>query len=178
VIKESNRLHEECVLVPAEKVCYNIVFVCKAHYYQCIVEELLIIINNHSTIANRTYSPSTFSKDGILQNHVSVLIIFNIPVHVVDDYELPYLYWIPKLHKTPYKDTMLVPKMFYEISVITPHKNTNCREEEASRAEPQYMPEMGLIKCGFSKQLLKNFFPSNLQHQNLWFYNNLYDHTS
>jgi hypothetical protein len=22
---------------------------------------------------------------------------------VADDYELPYLYWIPKLHKTPYK---------------------------------------------------------------------------
>jgi hypothetical protein len=37
------------------------------------------------------------------QNHASVLNTINIPVHINDDYELPYLYWIPKLHKAPFK---------------------------------------------------------------------------
>jgi hypothetical protein len=27
----------------------------------------------------------------------------NIPGHADDGYKLPYLYWIPKFHKTPYK---------------------------------------------------------------------------
>jgi hypothetical protein len=34
---------------------------------------------------------------------MSVLDTFNIPVNEMDKYELPYLYWIPKLHKIPYK---------------------------------------------------------------------------
>jgi hypothetical protein len=63
-----------------------------------------------STIGSRTYTPTTFSKDEILQNHASVLNTLNISGNVDDDYELPYLHWIPKLHKTPYKDTLLVPK--------------------------------------------------------------------
>ena len=68
-LKELNRLHEEYVLVPADKASNNIVFVCKAHYYQCIINELGI----NSTISNRTYTPTAFSKDEILQNHASVL---------------------------------------------------------------------------------------------------------
>jgi hypothetical protein len=43
-------------------------------------------------------------------NHDSVLNTFSIPGHGDDDYELPYLYWIPNLHKTLYKETLLVPK--------------------------------------------------------------------
>ena len=68
VVKELNRLHEEYVLVPADKASNNIVFVCKAHYYQCIINELGI----NSTIGNHTYTPTAFSKDEILQNHASV----------------------------------------------------------------------------------------------------------
>ena len=103
VIRELNRLHEVYVLVPADKACNNIVFVCKAHYYQCIINELGI----NSAIGNSTYTPTTFSKDEILQNHASVLNTLNIPGHVDDDNELPYLYWIPKLHKTPYKQRFI-----------------------------------------------------------------------
>jgi hypothetical protein len=44
--------------------------------------------------------------DKILQDHAFVLITgtFDISGHVFDDYELPYLYWIPRLHRTPYKE--------------------------------------------------------------------------
>ena len=42
MINELDRLHEEYVLVPADKACNNIVFVCKAHYYNCILNELVL----------------------------------------------------------------------------------------------------------------------------------------
>ncbi|XP_055999877.1 uncharacterized protein LOC130046520 isoform X1 [Ostrea edulis] len=72
VIKELDRLHEEYVLVPADKASNNIVFVCKAHYYNCILNELGI----SSTFGNHTFTPTALSKDEILQNHASVLDTF------------------------------------------------------------------------------------------------------
>jgi hypothetical protein len=99
VRNELERLHEEFVLVPADKASNNIVFVCKAHYYNCILNELDI----NSTFGNPTYTLTALSKDEILQNHRSVLDTFNIPANGMNLFELPYLYWIPKLHKTHYK---------------------------------------------------------------------------
>jgi hypothetical protein len=99
VIHELRRLHEEFVLVPTDKAYNNIVFVCNTHYYNRILNELGII----SAFGNPSYTPTAHSKDEILQNHRSVLDTFNIPVNGMDRYELPYLYWIPKLHKKPYK---------------------------------------------------------------------------
>jgi hypothetical protein len=41
----------------------------------------------------------------IILIHRSVLDTFNIPVNGMNEFKLPYLYWIPKLHKIPYMDT-------------------------------------------------------------------------
>jgi hypothetical protein len=64
VRKELERLHEEFVLVPTEKACNNIVFVCKAHYYNRILNEL--------GLGNSTYTTTALSKDEILRNYRSV----------------------------------------------------------------------------------------------------------
>jgi hypothetical protein len=155
------------MLVSADKACNNIVFVCKTHYYQCIINKLGI----NSEIGNRTYTPTTFSKDEILQNLASILNTLDIPGHV-DDYELPYFYWIPKLHKTPYKDTLLVPKMLYKTSVNTPYKNINCCGGEAMlcRCVCQRWGWSNVDSQKFKRttgklRITKIF--SNLQHQNL-----------
>ena len=42
------------------------------------------------------------SKDEILQNYHSVMLTFGISLPE-EDIGLPKLYWIPKLHKNPYK---------------------------------------------------------------------------
>ena len=55
-----------------------------------------------SRSGNPTYTRSSLTKDEILHNHLSVLNTFDIPKNQ-DQFELPYLYWIPKLHKNPYK---------------------------------------------------------------------------
>jgi hypothetical protein len=72
VRNELERLHEEFVLVPADKACKNIVLVCKAHYYNCTLNELGI----NSNFGNPTYIPSALSKAEIR----SILDTFNIPV--------------------------------------------------------------------------------------------------
>lgn len=76
------------------KIINKITIKCKAYYVNCILEEL----GFNSASDNPTYTHSSLSKEEILQNRMLVLNIFNIP----DDqngFELPYLYWIPKLHK-------------------------------------------------------------------------------
>ena len=80
----------------------NIVFVVKRYCYNCLLNELGFT----STSGNPTYTPSNLTKDEILQNHLSVLNTFNIPKNQ-DQFELPYLYWNPKLHKNPYKQRFI-----------------------------------------------------------------------
>jgi hypothetical protein len=76
----------------------------------CIIKERGI----GSTINNRTCTPTTFSKDEILQNHAYVLKkYFTIPFVVVNDYELPYLHWIPNLHKIPFKQIYIAGSQIY-----------------------------------------------------------------
>ena len=57
----------------------------------------------NSTTGNPTYTRTDLSKEEILANHRSVLQSFDINVKEVD-LDLPSLYWIPKLHKNPYKE--------------------------------------------------------------------------
>ena len=39
-VAELAEIHEKCVVVPADKASNNIVFVCKTHYINCLMEEL------------------------------------------------------------------------------------------------------------------------------------------
>jgi hypothetical protein len=75
VVNELRRLHDNFVLVPADKASNNIFFVCKNYYYECLLNELEFT----STSENPTYTRTNFTKDEILQNHLSVLNTFNIP---------------------------------------------------------------------------------------------------
>ena len=55
---------------------------------------------------NPTYNLTAMSKEEILQNHHSVMLTFGISLPE-EDIDLPKLYWIPKLHKNPYKQIIL-----------------------------------------------------------------------
>ena len=71
----------------------TILFVYKSHYIDCL-------INN--SLSNPTYTPTTLTKEEILDNHMSVLCSFGISTKD-EELVLPSLYWIPKLHKCPLK---------------------------------------------------------------------------
>jgi hypothetical protein len=99
VVNELRRLHENFVLVSADKASNNIVFVCKNYYHElCLLNELGFT----STSGNTTYTRTNLTQDDILQNYLSVLNTFDLPKNQ-DQFDLPYLYWIPKLHKNPHK---------------------------------------------------------------------------
>ena len=51
---------------------------------------------------NPTYNITAMFQKEILQNHHSVMLTFEISLPE-EDIDLPKLYWIPKLHKNPYK---------------------------------------------------------------------------
>ena len=69
-----------------------------------LIKELGI---NNNTSSNTIYKPTSFDKsyeiDEILANHRSFMISLNIPSGKESE-DLPYLYWMPKLHKTPCKE--------------------------------------------------------------------------
>jgi hypothetical protein len=54
------------------------------------------------SLGNHTYTPTTLTKEEILDNHRSVLCSFGISSKD-EELDLPPLYWIPKLHKYPFK---------------------------------------------------------------------------
>ena len=107
VAAELAEIHEKFVIVPADKASNNIVFVCKTHHINCLMEELGMNTmtgkkSKRKVQGNPTYNLTAMSKDKILQNHHSVMLTsgISLPEEYID---LPKLYWIPKLHKNLYK---------------------------------------------------------------------------
>jgi hypothetical protein len=106
----------------------------------------------------------------------TVLNTLNSPGHVDDDYELPYLYWIPKLHKTPYKQRFIAGSKKCStkpLSILLTKILIAVKERLHMYCATVYarsgVNEMWILKN--SKELLENLkspiFSSNLQHQNL-----------
>ena len=94
VVHELSRLHENFVIVPADKASNNYTFVCKKHYVDILIKELGL----HSLPGNPTYNLTDFSASEVLDNHKSVLTSFGIQTNK-EGLDLPYIYWIPKMHK-------------------------------------------------------------------------------
>ena len=119
VVRELSRLHENFVIVPADKASNNYTFVCKRHYIDTLTEELGL----HSLPGNLTYNLTDFSASEVLDNHKSVLTSFGIQSNS-EELDLPYIYWIPKMHKNPYKDRFIAgsSKCFDQAFIHSTHK--------------------------------------------------------
>jgi hypothetical protein len=97
----------------------NIVFVCKSHYIDCLIKALAI----DNSLGNPTYTPMTLTKEEILDNHRSGLCSFGISTKD-EEMHLPSLYWIPKLHKCPFKQRYVAG--FAKCSTIPLSKLLTC----------------------------------------------------
>ena len=87
VAAELAEIHDKFVVVPADKASNNIVFVCKTHYINCLMEELVM-----STMTGYpTYNLTAMSKDEILQNNRSMMLTFGISLPE-EDIDLLKLY--------------------------------------------------------------------------------------
>ena len=113
------RLHDDFVLVPADKAADNVIVVCIKYCIEILIKELGINTTNispnstyipstdsfHETTnisPNSTYIPSTDSFHEILQSHCKFIESVALEMSE-EDKNLPYLYWTPKLHKVPFK---------------------------------------------------------------------------
>ena len=64
VAAELAEIHEKFVVVSGDKASKNIVFVCKTHYINCLMEEL-------GMTGNPTYNFTVMSKDEILKKNTT-----------------------------------------------------------------------------------------------------------
>ena len=77
----------------------NVIIVCKKYYTDSLVKELGI---NNANSKNPTYSPIDDSFETIAKSHIQFITSVGLEMSE-EDQDLPYLYWTPKLHKSPYK---------------------------------------------------------------------------
>ena len=90
----------EYVITPIYKANGNIAFICKRFYALTIVKELGLDSDTRSPIY---YKESVKTSGEIVDQQVNDLKdLFNLEVDA-EQRELPHIYWLPKLHKSPPK---------------------------------------------------------------------------
>ena len=94
-------LHSKYVFVRADKALNNVRIICKWYYIETLIKELGL--DNCSTpTGNSTYTSCQMSSEDIVNTHNTFMKSLGIELSD-DDKKLPYLYWTPKLHKSPVK---------------------------------------------------------------------------
>ena len=94
-------LYNKYVFVPADKAPNNIMIICERYYIETLIKESGL--DNCSTpTGNSTYTSCQMSSEDIVNTHDT--FIKSLGIELSDnDKRLPYLYWTPKLHKSPLK---------------------------------------------------------------------------
>ena len=94
-----HKLHANYVLVPADKAANNVIIVCKKYYIDTLVKQLGI---DNVNINSPTYIHKDASFETIVKSHNQFITSVGLEMSE-EDQNLPYLYWTPKLHKSPCK---------------------------------------------------------------------------
>ena len=108
---ELERLHNLYVLTPADKAQNNIIFTCKSYYLKKIKEELSASGNNTYQLTNKTF-------DNIIHDTCKFSADFGIKIPE-DMKQLPLLYWIPKMHKSPTSQRFIAGSKLCSIKIIS-----------------------------------------------------------
>ena len=164
VVTELSRLHENFVIVPADKASNNYTFVCKRYYVDILIEELGL----HFLPGNPTYNLTDFSASEVLDNHKSVLTSFGIQT-TDEELDLPHIYWIPKMHKNPYKHRFFAGSSKCStkpLSILLTKLLTRIKQGLQKYCETSYsrsgVNQMWILKN--SKELLEHLQSPNFNH--------------
>ena len=116
---------------------------------------------------NSTYTPVTLTKTEIINNQTSVLSAFGIETSK-EDHELPSMYWLPKLHKSPYKQRYIAGSSkcsTKQISILLTKILTVIKEGLETYSDTAFsrngMNQMWILKT--SKTLLDNLKSRSLR---------------
>ena len=94
-------LHNKYVFVPADKAPNNIIIICKRYHIETLIKELGFDICSTPT-GNSTCTSCQMSSEDIVNIHDTFMESLGTELSD-NDKRLPYLYWTPKLHKSPMK---------------------------------------------------------------------------
>ena len=88
--------HRKYVLVPADKAANNVVVACRLHYINTLKQELN---------GTKAYEETSKNEKSVVYSHLNEIHVHNkFAVDVKERQDrLPTMYWLPKLHKRPYK---------------------------------------------------------------------------
>ena len=90
--------HRKYVLVPADKAANNVVVVCRLHYIDTLKHELN---------GTKAYEETSIDEKSVVYSHSNEIPNkFAVDVKEHQD-TLPAMYWLPKLHKKPYKARLI-----------------------------------------------------------------------
>ena len=101
-----DNIHKDFVVVPIDKATGNIALVCKRFYVSVISRELGL--NNNSSTDTCNNAGGLSSNDVIEGNIRDLKIKFGIANILIENYQLPNMYWIPKMHKNPVKARFII----------------------------------------------------------------------
>ncbi len=101
---ELETLHKNFVLVPVDKASKNVAIICKRFYLEVLFQEMGILGDS----TNATYSSVDRPLETLLQEHVKLFSMHGIKKPTERQRTLPFMYWIPKFHKTPTKFRFIV----------------------------------------------------------------------
>lgn len=103
--EELNKLHEQFVVVPIDKATGNVALVCKRHYANVLISELGLQ-NNVSTTYVQLHD--TDPNNIVTKNIDDLSKIFGIRDIKSENFCLPTIYWMPKMHKNPIKSRFII----------------------------------------------------------------------
>ena len=107
--KKMEKLHLKYVIAPADKAANNVIIIWKRHYVEVLKGEL----NSTST-----YATAQLTKDQLLVHHINTLTKIDVKI---DKCELPTFYWLPKLHKRPYKSRFISNSSHCSTTILSKH---------------------------------------------------------
>ena len=97
------KIHRKYVFVPADKAANNIVVVCRLHYIHTLKQELN---------GTRAYEETSIDEKSVVYSHLNEIPNkFAVDVKKRQD-RLSTMYWLPKLHKRPYKARFIANSSF------------------------------------------------------------------
>jgi len=99
-----DNFHQKFVITPTDKAGNNFSITCKKFYISCLLKELGIDTNSKKKRnSNNTYECiEEKNEEDIVKIHKEYMNKHDIPL-LSDQESLPFLYWIPKMHKNPTK---------------------------------------------------------------------------
>ena len=117
-----HKLYVNYILVLADKAANDVIVVCKKYHIDTLVKELGI---NNVNSNSPTYITIDDSFEIIVKSHNNFITSVGLEMSE-EDQNLPYLYWTPKLQKSPYKHRFYgwLKHVYNERPVLPPYQAT------------------------------------------------------